>query len=87
MRDSILVTDAELARARHDPEFRHQLLADNLELLLGELNRLRSMGADRKRAEQIREGVSLAVKLADLLQKIAGDRGGSGTAGSARSAA
>ena len=75
MRDSILVTDAELSRARHDPEFRHQLLADNLELLLGELNRLRSAGADPKRAGQIREGVSLAVKLADLLQKIASERG------------
>src|SRR4051812_7518057 len=65
-----LVTDAELARARQDPAFRHQLLADNLERLLGELNKLRARGADRARAKQIREGVDLAVKLAGLLQRI-----------------
>jgi hypothetical protein len=76
MRESVLVTDAELERARRDPEFRHQLLADNLELLLGELNRLRSAGPNAKHAGQIREGVSLAVKLADLLHKIAGERPG-----------
>jgi hypothetical protein len=78
MRESILVTDEELARARRDPEFRHQLLADNLELLLAELNRLRSMSANANRARQIREGVSLAVRLADLLHRIASQRSGAG---------
>jgi hypothetical protein len=66
-----LVTDADLARAREDAAFRHQLVAENLELLLQELNKLRARGADRTRAKQIREGVDLAVKLADLLQRIA----------------
>jgi hypothetical protein len=71
MRDIPLVTDADLERARNDPEFRHRLVADNLELLLNELNRLRNRdGADPKRARQIREGVDLAVQLADLLQRI-----------------
>jgi hypothetical protein len=67
-----LVTDAELARARQDPAFRHQLVANSLELLLRELNRLRSAGSDATRARQIREGVDLAVRLADLLQRIVG---------------
>ena len=66
-----LVTDADLVRAREDAAFRHQLVAENLELLLQELNKLRARAADRTRARQIREGVDLAVKLADLLQRIA----------------
>ena len=71
MSERTLVTDADLSRARADPAFRHQLVAENLELLLGELNRLRGAGANTKRARQIREGVDLAVQLADLLQQIA----------------
>ena len=43
------VTDAVLARARQDPIFRHQLVADHLELLLNELNRLRSSTTDATR--------------------------------------
>ena len=70
MRDIALVTDEDLTRARVDPEFRHRLVADNLELLLNELNRLRSSKTNTKRAKQIREGVDLAVKLAELLQRI-----------------
>ncbi len=65
-----LVTDADLARARQDPAFRHQLVADSLELLLRELSKLRSSAGDATRARQIREGVDLAVRLADLLQRI-----------------
>jgi hypothetical protein len=74
MRDTALVTNADLARAREDPVFRQQLIADFLELLLGQLNKLRALGADSARAGQIREGVDLAVKLADLLQRLANDR-------------
>ena len=70
MRHIALVSDADLARARQDPAFRHQLISESLELLLGELNRLRSAEADATRARQIREGVNLAVKLADLLQRM-----------------
>jgi hypothetical protein len=64
-----LVTDAELARARADPEFRRELVSGSLELLLSQLNRLRNLGPEPKRARQIREGVELAVKLADVLQR------------------
>jgi hypothetical protein len=70
MRDIALVTDAELARARLDPAFRHELVAGNLELLLEKLNRMRGGEVDSRSARQIREGVSLAVQLAELLQRI-----------------
>ncbi len=70
MSEIALVSDADLARARKDAAFRHQLVATNLEVLLGKLNKLRSEEPDPARARQIREGVELAVKLADLLQKV-----------------
>jgi hypothetical protein len=70
MREFALVTDGDLARARLDPEFRHRMVADNLELLLSELNRLRSGKPNANHARQIREGVDLAVQLADLLHRI-----------------
>jgi hypothetical protein len=65
------VTDGDLVRARQDPDFRHKLVASNLEVLLEELNRLRRASPNPERARQIREGVDLAVRLADLLQRIA----------------
>jgi hypothetical protein len=69
--DSYFVTDHDLARARRDPEFREKLLASNLDYLLVALARLRASGSAEHPgpAEQIREGVQLAVKLADMLQK------------------
>ena len=70
MRAVALVTDDDLARSRVDPEFRHRLVADNLELLLNQLNRLRNGKTDAQRAKQIREGVDLAVQLAEILQRI-----------------
>jgi len=71
MGEAGLVTDSDLARARMDPAFRHHLVADNLDMLLSELNKLRQRtGSDMASARQIREGVDLAVKLADLLQRL-----------------
>jgi hypothetical protein len=70
MREVALVTEDDLARSRVDPQFRHRLVADNLELLLNQLNRLRSGTADAQRAKHIREGVDLAVQLAELLQRL-----------------
>ena len=64
-----LVTDDDLARARRDAAFRHRLLIDNLDRLLNALNRLRKTGEiSPAHVRQIREGVDLAVKLADRLQ-------------------
>lgn len=66
---SDLVSEDDLARARSDPVFRQQMLADNLEILLAALNKMRRSGsATPEAAAQIREGVDLAVKLADRLQ-------------------
>lgn len=67
---SDLVTDDDLARARRDPEFRQQMLAFNLDRLLTALETMRrtkTEGPDA--ARQMREGVALAVKLADRLQQ------------------
>ncbi len=75
-----IVTDADLERARQEPAFRHQLVAENLDLLLRELAKLRSGTPDPTRAGQLREGVDLAVQLADLLQRIAGEAPGSSRA-------
>jgi hypothetical protein len=70
------VTDADLERARRDPAFRQQLLAKNLDRLILELNRLKSASTkiDAARARQIREGVQLAVRLAEILQKLSGPK-------------
>ena len=53
-----------------DPAFRQRLLEQNLEALLAGMKRLRGGaapgGAD---ARQLREGVTLAVRLAELIQQ------------------
>jgi hypothetical protein len=64
-----VVTDEDLKRARQDCTFRRKLLSDNLEILLATLNKMRGANRtlDKTAARQIRDGVDLAVKLADLL--------------------
>jgi len=67
---SDLVTDDDIRRARSDPVFRQQMLAENLGRLLEALKRMRREGnATPHAARQMREGVDLAVKLADRLQQ------------------
>ena len=67
------VTDSELARARSDRAFRQKLLEQNLEALLAGMKKLRkaapSGGAN---AKVLREGVELAVRLAELIQNAGG---------------
>lgn len=71
-----LVTEAELAQAREDPTFRQVLLTRNLELLLSKLrNQRQAFRAATATASQIREGVTLAVRLAELIQTTAGPSG------------
>jgi hypothetical protein len=65
---SELVSDEDLARARKDPEFRQRFYADNLDRLLEKLNEMRKSGGD---ARMIKEGVDLAVKLAEKLNSRA----------------
>jgi hypothetical protein len=63
------VSEDDLARARTDAAFRQQLMAESLDRLLNLLNAMRRETEESpERAEQIREGVDLAVKLADRLQ-------------------
>jgi N-glycosylase/DNA lyase len=71
MQEIPLVTDSDLARARQDADFRQQLLTESLERLLGELSKLQRSANNSAQADQVREGVELAVKLADLLRRIA----------------
>jgi hypothetical protein len=67
------VTDADLARARGDRTFRQRLLEQNLEALLAGMKKLHkgdpSTGAN---ARQLREGVEMAVRLAELIQNAGG---------------
>ncbi len=63
------VTDADLSRARSDPTFRQRLLEQNLDVLLTGMKRLRGSAAPNGAgAKQLREGVELAVRLAELIQ-------------------
>jgi hypothetical protein len=64
------VTDADLTRARTDAAFRQRLLEQNLEALLAGMKRLRGGTAvpSGGGAKQLREGVELAVRLAELIQ-------------------
>lgn len=66
-----LVTEADIERARTDPDFRQELLAKNLERLLAALNVMRKNDGehDPLGSRQMREGVDLAVELANRLQK------------------
>jgi len=62
-------TDADLSRARSDPDFRQRLLEQNLEALLAGMTKLRGAASPvSTRAKQLREGVELAVRLAELIQ-------------------
>jgi hypothetical protein len=64
------VTEDELARARTDPAFRQKLLSQNMEALLTGIRKLRKAPAATGTGDkQIREGVELAVRLAELIQE------------------
>ena len=67
------ITEAELTRAREDPAFRYKLLTQNLEVLLAKLQRQRQAPRSATATDaQMREGVTLAVRLAELIQGPAG---------------
>jgi hypothetical protein len=65
-----LATEDDILRARSDPAFRQQLFANSLERLLAALNVMRKNNDnDPVSVRQIKEGVDLAVKLADRLHQ------------------
>jgi hypothetical protein len=66
------VTEAQLSRARKDPAFRQRLLQQSLDLLLGKLQKERQASGSASASDgQMREGVTLAVRLAELIQASA----------------
>ena len=72
---SEMVSEQDLARARSDAAFRQQLMAGNLERLLEALKQMRKAEDPSLQAvRQLREGVDLAVKLANRLQATAQSR-------------
>jgi hypothetical protein len=75
MSQAHLIDENDLARARADLAFRRRLLAANLRRLLSGLQQLRCADdmPEAERERQIREGMALAVKLADLLRATAAD--------------
>jgi hypothetical protein len=63
------VTEADLSRARTDPAFRQKLLQQSLDLLLVRLQKERQLlSSATAKSGQMREGVALAVRLAELIQ-------------------
>jgi hypothetical protein len=66
-----LVSEADLERARHDPEFRQALMAQGLEALIEALNRMHRGEPGSEGARLMSEGTSLALDLADRLQRKA----------------
>jgi hypothetical protein len=70
---SALITEEEFARAKDDAQFRQRMMVEKLDLLLAEIARMRldKPEPNSPTAKQIKEGVDLAVKLADILQKKA----------------
>ena len=66
------ITEAELSRARNDPAFRQRLLQQSLDALLGKLQKERQASPTTSTNDQrMREGVALAVRLAELIQAAA----------------
>jgi hypothetical protein len=68
-----IASEDDLEHARADPAFRDRLMAENLDMLLSELSRLRTKAGHKpEAARHIREGANLAVKLAERLQRKRG---------------
>lgn len=65
-----LVSDEDLVRARKDPVFRQQMMAEHLGRLVAALDRTRQTDSDSLDvARQMREGAALAVMLAGRIQR------------------
>jgi hypothetical protein len=65
------VTTDDLDRARRDPQFRRKLLQQNLDELLTAIKSARTHPSGNG-TKLIREGVELAVRLAEIIQNDGG---------------
>jgi hypothetical protein len=66
------ISEADILRARQDPQFKQALLTKSLEQLLETLHRMQR-AADRlptSEAAHLREGALMAVQLADRIRAI-----------------
>jgi hypothetical protein len=70
------VTEAELVRARNDPAFRQRLLRQSLDALLAKLQKERQASPTAAGDTLMREGVALAVQVAELIQAAGGPERG-----------
>ena len=61
------VTEADLTRARTDPAFRQKLLQQSFDALVDRLQKERQMQSTVA-AKSMREGVTLELRLAELIQ-------------------
>jgi hypothetical protein len=65
-----LVNEADLARAHTDPQFKQVLLARSLEQLLDMLYRSQHLAFEPAGAQSLRDGATMAVRLADQIRAI-----------------
>lgn len=75
-----IASDDDLARAHSDPAFRHKLAVTNLQQLI-ELMGLMRANPDFQTPQleaQLREGADLAVKLSDMVKRLARAAGANG---------
>jgi hypothetical protein len=63
------ISEADIARSRHDPRFKQILLARALEQLLSTLYRMQHDPAACE-AESLRKGAVMAARLADLIRDL-----------------
>jgi hypothetical protein len=63
------ISEADIARSRHDPRFKQILLANVLEQLLATLYRMQHDPA-QCHTGSLREGAVMAARLADLIRDL-----------------
>jgi hypothetical protein len=63
------ISEADIARSRHDPRFKRILLANVLERLLATLYRMQHDPAQYQPGS-LREGAVMAARLADLIRDL-----------------
>ena len=63
------ISEADIARSRHDPRFKQILLAKALEQLLATLYRMQHDAAQSD-PQSLRRGAMMAAKVADVLRDL-----------------
>jgi hypothetical protein len=76
----LAISEADILRAREDPQFKQLLLTKSLEQLLETLHRMQRAAhrLPASEAAHMREGALMAVKLADRIRALDDALGGTG---------